>query len=183
MLNLYIGPMFSGKTTLLLSRLERFKIGGKKCIIIKYDKDTRYDNNMVSTHTKYKHDALSTDLLYKLNDIIKMYDVILIDEVQFYSDAAWVCDKWADDKIIECYGLNGDYKREPFEQINLLIPLCDNITHLTAIDKNNGKEAPFTFRISNDTEQEVIGGEDKYIALSRISFKSFVLKFRENKEY
>ena len=50
-------------------------------------------------------------------------------------------------------------------------------------DKNNGKEAPFTFRISNDTEQEVIGGEDKYIALSRISFKSFVQKFIENKEY
>ena len=51
--------------------MDPFKIGWKKCIVIKYDKDTRYDNNnMVSTHTKYKHDALSTDLLYKLNDIV-----------------------------------------------------------------------------------------------------------------
>ena len=43
MLNLFIGPMFSGKTTTLLSRLERYKIGGKKCIVIKYDQDDRYD--------------------------------------------------------------------------------------------------------------------------------------------
>ena len=36
MLKLFIGPMYSGKTTTLLCRLERYKIGGKKCIIIKY---------------------------------------------------------------------------------------------------------------------------------------------------
>ena len=182
MLNLFIGPMFSGKTTLLLSRLERYKIGGKKCIVIKYDKDDRYEKNMVCTHNKYKHEAVNTDLLNKLNDIVNQYDVILIDEVQFYSDAAWACDVWAANKIVECYGLSGDYKREPFEQISLLIPLCDNITHLTAIDKNNGNEAPFTFRLTNDIEQEVIGGQDKYIALSRSSFEKYT-RLMVNKEY
>ena len=145
-LKIILGPMFSGKTTMLLSRLERYKLGGKKCIVIKYNKDTRYDDNMICTHNKYKHDALNTELLNNLSNKIKDYDVILIDEIQFYSDAAWTCDLWANKKIIECYGLSGDYKREPFEQISLLIPLCDNITHLTAIDKNNGEEAPFTFR-------------------------------------
>ena len=170
MLNLFFGPMFSGKTTLLLSRLDRYEIGGKKCIVIKYNKDTRYDNDKISTHKMNKHEAISTDTLIKLNNYIKNYDVILIDEIQFYNDAAFTADLWANNKIVECYGLNGDYKREPFEQISLLIPKCDNITHLTAIDKNNGKDAPFTYRLSQDTEQEVIGGGDKYIALSREEF-------------
>ena len=182
MLNLFIGPMFSGKTTMLLSRLERYKIGGKSCIVIKYDKDNRYDANMVCTHSKYNHEAVNTNLLSKMDDLVKSYDVILIDEVQFYSDAAFMCDNWANNKIVECYGLNGDYKREPFEQISLMIPLCDNITHLTAIDKNTGDEAPFTFRLTNDEEQEVIGGEDKYIALSRQSFKKYN-QIMANKEY
>jgi len=170
MLKLFIGPMYSGKTTTLLCRLERYKIGGKKCIIIKYKNDTRYDKDMVVTHSNNKHDALCTELLSEVEDKIMDYDVILIDEIQFYKDAAFICNKWANEKIVECYGLNGDYKREPFEQISLLIPLSDKITHLTAIDKNNGEHAPFTYRTSDEINQEVIGGMDKYIALSRKSY-------------
>ena len=169
MIRLFIGPMYSSKTTTLLARRERYKLGGKKCVIIKYENDNRYDDKpVVVTHSKYKHDAICALILADVDHLIDNYDVILIDEIQFYKDAAFMCDLWANKgKIVECYGLNGDYKREPFEQISKLIPLSDSITHLTAIDKTNGEEAPFTFRISNDTKQEVIGGEDMYIALSR----------------
>ena len=31
-------------------------------------------------------------------------------------------------KIVVCSGLNGDYKREPFDSITKLIPKADNIT-------------------------------------------------------
>lgn len=169
MIRLFIGPMYSSKTTTLLARKERYELGGKNCIIIKYTNDKRYDDShVVVTHNQYKHDAICALTLADVEHIIDDYDVILIDEIQFYKDAAFICDIWANKgKIVECYGLNGDYKREPFEQISKLIPLSDTITHLTAIDKTNGEEAPFTFRISNDTKQEVIGGEDMYIALSR----------------
>lgn len=175
MLNLWIGPMYSGKTTTLLLRKKRYEIGGKKCIIIKYIKDTRYDGkNIISTHTLTKEKALCTDLLKKMEENINNYDVIFIDEIQFYKDAAEICDKWANNKIVECYGLNGDYKRQPFEQISKLIPLCDNITHLTAIDKNNGKDAPFTKRLVANNNQELIGGKDMYIALSRESLNTVI---------
>lgn len=186
MIRLFIGPMYSSKTTTLLARRERYELGGKKCIIIKYKNDIRYDDNaVVVTHSQYKHDALCALKLSDVNHLIDNYDVIMIDEIQFYTDAAFICDLWANKgKIVECYGLSGDYKREPFEQISQLIPLSDSITHLTAIDKTNGEEAPFTFRISNDTRQEVIGGEDMYIALSRKGYlKMYDKKTNENTEY
>lgn len=185
MIRLFIGPMYSSKTTTLLARKERYELGGKKCIIIKYTNDKRYDDNhMVVTHNQYKHDAISAVSLSEIEYLIDNYDVILIDEIQFYKDASIICDLWANKgKIVECYGLNGDYKREPFEQISKLIPLSDSITHLTAIDKTNGEDAPFTFRISNDTKQEVIGGDNMYISLSRKSYlEMYYNKFSSNIE-
>lgn len=179
MLHLFIGPMYSGKSTLLLSRFERYKIGGKSCIIIKYDKDIRYDSNNIITHemAKYscdckKFSAINTNLLQSIEHLISHYDVILIDEIQFYKDAATICDKWANQgKIVECYGLSGDFKREPFEPVSKLIPLADSIQHLTAIDKTTGSLAPFTHRLTKDTNQELIGGEEIYQAVSRETFK------------
>lgn len=173
MLNLFIGPMYSGKTTTLLSRLERYKIGGKKCMIIKYINDKRYSDTKVATHDNHNHDAISTKLLHELNDNINDVDVIMIDEIQFYEDGAFMADTWANKgKIVECFGLNGDYQRKPFEQISLIIPLCDNITHLTAIDSINGKEASFTYRTIDSNEKELIGGKDMYMALSRDTYVS-----------
>ena len=120
-------------------------------MVIKYKNDDRYSKYHIVTHSQYKVDTISCKMLWELNDIINNYDVILIDEIQFYKDASYICDQWANIKIVECYGLNGDYKREPFQQISLLISLADNITHLTAIDKFNGKDSPFTHRINRWT--------------------------------
>ena len=84
MLHLFIGPMFSGKTTTLISRLERYKIGGKRCIVIKYDKDVRYDNEKICSHSQIKHEAIQTNLLEKVHTDVVEYDVIMIDEIQFF---------------------------------------------------------------------------------------------------
>lgn len=168
-LHLFLGPMFSGKTSSLLSRLERYKLGGKNCIVIKYSGDIRYDKENICSHSQMKHTAISSNLLEKVENRVIEYDVIMIDEIQFFKDASIYCHKWANKGIrVECYGLNGDFEQKPFEQISLLIPQCDNLTHLSAIDKKNGLDAPFTIRTINDKTQEIIGGEDIYQAVSRV---------------
>jgi len=168
-LNLIIGPMFSGKTSLLLSKYKRYTIADKKCLLVKFYQDTRYDNLCVVTHDNIKENAISIKKLSEIDDIVQNYDVVLIDEIQFYDDAFIYCNKWANFMIVEACGLNGDYKQEPFEQISLLIPIADNIQFLTAIDKTNGNDAPFTIRLTNDDKQIVIGGNQIYEARSRIS--------------
>ena len=51
-INLIIGPMFSGKSTELIRRFNRYTIGGKKCLLVKYERDTRYNNSCIVTHDK-----------------------------------------------------------------------------------------------------------------------------------
>ena len=50
-LEMIIGPMFAGKSTELLRRMDKHRYSGKKCIHIKYSFDNRYDNaSSISTH-------------------------------------------------------------------------------------------------------------------------------------
>lgn len=162
--------MFSGKSTILLTRYRRYQIAGKKCLLIKYANDTRYSGSeeMLVTHDQISYKATSCHKLEEVHDFVQDYDVICIDEIQFYADAHLYCDQWANNgKIVEVCGLNGDYRRKPFEQISLLIPLSDDISYVTAVCKETGKDASFTMRLSNEKEQEVIGSTDKYQAVSR----------------
>lgn len=175
MLNLILGPMYSGKTSLLISRYERYSLGGKRCLVIKYGNDKRYHEENVCTHNEIKLKAIQTCSLATISSLVTSYDVILIDEIQFYDDASIICDDWANQKkIVECYGLNGDFRRQPFEQISLLIPKADSIQHLTAIDQKSGKDAPFTFRTNDDQQQELIGGKGLYVAVSRASYHKMI---------
>jgi len=169
-LHLIIGPMYSGKTTELLRLINRSFYAGKKCILVKHSIDTRYDKNYVTTHDNVKYHAFLCTDLKDLEDSTKFssYEVICIDEIQFFKNSHKYCDKWANmGKTIIVAGLNGDFKREPFEIISYLIPLADKITHLTAICRYTGKDGVFSKRTTDEKEQIVIGGTDKYQATSR----------------
>ena len=169
--NFIIGCMFSGKTSELISRYNRYTIGKKKCLMIKYKNDTRYDKNMIVTHDGIKVNAVVCENLYEVDYKINNYDVICIDEVQFYKDADIFCDKWANNgKIVEACGLNGTFERKPFPIISNLLPLAENITFLTAICKETGNNAVYSKRLIDDKKEEVIGGEDAYSAVDRETY-------------
>ena len=51
-----------------------------------------------------------------------------------------------------------------------MVALADDIEHVKAVCRESGLDAPFSKRISTEEEQEVIGGEDKYMAVSRDIF-------------
>jgi thymidine kinase len=173
-LNIILGPMFSGKSTMLLNRYRRYKIAGKKCLLVKYAKDNRYSDKEFVTHDNIRYEAISCNELNELKDIIEEYEVICIDEIQFYIDGAHYADLWANNgKIVETCGLNGDYLREPFKQISLIIPRVDNITFITAVCQETGDDAVFTKRLTKEDTQELIGSTENYKAVSRkIYFKN-----------
>ena len=172
-INLILGPMYSGKTTELLRLFRRYYLAGKKCLLIKHKDDNRYDSEYIVTHDNQKYKAINTG---SLSDILEdknvlRAEVLCIDEIQFYEDAANICDIWANqNKIVIASGLNGDFKREPFEQISKLLPKAEKISFLTAICTQTGRGASFSKRISNEKEVKVIGGIEKYIATSRKAY-------------
>ena len=55
---MYVGPMFGGKTTRMLSQLERYKYQDEETYLFKPTIDARYDDRSVVTHTGLKRPAI-----------------------------------------------------------------------------------------------------------------------------
>lgn len=184
-LHVIIGPMFSGKTTELIKRLRRYSAIGKNVLVINSSKDTRNKNNVIMTHTKDTLDAIKTIHLTKETSIFGCtvnlsnlqkptlhyhHNVIGIDEAQFFDDLVpFVRQKVNEGFIIVVAGLIGDFEQKPFGHILELLPLCDTITHLKSYCtvSKDGTLAPFTKRIVDSKEQELVGSEDMYTAVCR----------------
>jgi thymidine kinase len=176
-LSIIIGPMYSGKTWHLIKTFHKKKEEGKKVAVINYSADTRYGDNILSTHN---HITIQCIMVTNLCDIwlnrehpnyseVKQADVILINEAQFFVDLEDVVIDMLEncEKEIEICGLDGTYQRSQFGHIFKLLPLADHIEKLRGQCAKCPKESIFTLRISQDTEEIVIGGSDKYIPVCR----------------
>ncbi|MCL7039503.1 hypothetical protein MKW94_006413 [Papaver nudicaule] len=173
------GPMFAGKTTALLQRVQAEIDLGRSVMLIKSNKDTRYGLDSVVTHdgTKLPCWALSnlSSFSHKLGAIAyDKLDVIGIDEAQFFGDLYDFCRKAADHdgKTVIVAGLDGDYLRRTFGSVLDIVPLADSITKLTARCNVCGKRAHFTLRKTEDTQTELIGGSDVYMPVCRRHYVS-----------
>jgi thymidine kinase len=84
---LILGPMFAGKTTKLIELVNRYTIMKKKTIVIKYQFDERYTtDNKIVTHDNKEYPAMPMSSITPQLEALGEYDVIGIDEAQFYSD-------------------------------------------------------------------------------------------------
>ena len=170
-LELVIGPMFSGKTTEMLQRIRLAHIGRQRVLLIKYCKDKRYSDDGVATHDKVTGGAIKTLSVAKLasvGDAYKDYDVIGVDEGQFYPDLAAFVDRAANDgKRVVVAALDGDFMRNPFGQVCQLIPRAEKVNKLASVCLCCHTHAAFSKRISAETDVEVIGGADKYVPTCR----------------
>jgi thymidine kinase len=85
-IELILGPMFSGKSTELQRRIRRFTIAKKSCTVVKYRFDTRYAEDEMATHDKHLIKALPAIRLQDIYTQLTDYEVIGIDEGQFFPD-------------------------------------------------------------------------------------------------
>ena len=182
-LELIIGPMYAGKSTELLRIVNRYKCLGKKVLAINHSINNRYGcSTVITTHDNKKLNGcldlkhLSLLLTDKYETKFNEADVIIIEELQFFTDAVEIIkiciDKY--DKIVICAGLDGDYKREPFGDVLYLIPLAEKVTKLTALCKKcgDGTSASFTKRYSKNeypknNKMIFVGGAESYEAVCR----------------
>lgn len=172
-IQIIFGPMFSGKTTELLRRIKRFQVAKYKCVVIKYEKDKRYDKMDVATHDRQTSPAISCMQLSAVKEQVKAYEVIGVDEGQFFPDTVQFCEEMAKlRKTVIVAALDGDFQRKPFGNIIDLVPIAEKVEKLNAVCMNCFEEGSFTKRISTDTQLEVIGGVDKYMAVCRTCHES-----------
>jgi thymidine kinase len=156
--------MFSGKSTRLIELMRKYVYKAKKTIMVKYYADQRYsEKSEVVTHDLIKYDSINCKLLRNSFDTLKQYDVIGIDEGQFFADLVEVCEELAlMGKIVLIAALNGDFRMEPFPVIQRIISKSDKIKLLKAYCFNCHKDAKFSLRIVQSNETVLIGAGEAY---------------------
>lgn len=174
-----IGPMFSGKTDQLISRIERKRISGKKCLIIKNSSDDRYDSTVgdsihVTTHMGLRYalcDIISIMELSQdtIDDIIGKYDVVGIDEGFFFKNITHFCNELANNNIYVIVStLDGSYQQKIFPHIGDLIAVSEKIIKLNSVCMNcHDENAAFTLRIADKNNNKLVGGIDMYKSVCR----------------
>jgi thymidine kinase len=180
-IELIIGPMFSGKSTRLIEQMRKYVYKAKKTIMVKYYADQRYsEKSEVVTHDLIKYDSINCKLLRNSFETLKQYDVIGIDEGQFFADLVEICEELAlMGKIILIAALNGDFRMEPFPVIQRIISKADKIKLLKAYCFNCHKDAKFSLRIVQSNETVLIGAGEAYKPACR-ECHVFFSKQREN---
>ncbi|DBA97131.1 TPA: hypothetical protein ACH3X1_014899 [Trebouxia sp. C0004] len=121
-----IGPMFSGKTSELVKRVRRSLVANKNCLLIKYKGDARYGlEPVLSTHDDVHMAAKSVLTLGEMENAAWHYDVIAIDEGQFFLDFVKRAEQWSNDgKYVLVSALDATFQRKPFLNVLEVIPLC-----------------------------------------------------------
>jgi len=171
-LDITVGPMFSGKTTRLAEIYEKSQKDGHDAVIINYIGDTRYGDEGMTTHDGITFPCIMAETLTEVWSAREqiLYEkvcahhlqlhyakIIIINEAQFFTDLFPVVLAMVQDgKDVYVAGLDGDYKKQKFGSILDLVPHCDNITKLRATCFRCANPAPFTKRITEDTEQLLI---------------------------
>ena len=183
-LDIITGPMFSGKSTELLRRLNICSELGFSTLYINCSLDTREEGGF-STHnpsiksignlTSIKLDKELTIEYIKDSIILEKFNVIGIDEAQMFSGLKNIVLSLVDDykKRVIVAGLNGDFRRQKWGEIPDLVSYCDNFTKLNSVCsicskiKNELVDAPFTKRLTSSKETLLVGNDDKYAAVCR----------------
>jgi len=185
-LELFIGPMFSGKTSKLLEIYKQNIFCKIPIIVINHSSDIRYHQTLLSTHDKimipciqtthllniWNYDNLEDPIDEELMNIhfqFREANVVLINEGQFFPDLIQCVEELLKEKkkIYIC-GLDGDFERKKFGEILDLIPLCDKVTKMSSLCGicKNGTLGIFSLRLTQEKEQFLIGS-DNYIPVCR----------------
>ena len=169
-LELFIGPMFSGKTSKLIELYKQYKFCNIPVLVINHCIDNRYSESVkeLSSHDKITIPCLQTENLLDI-EINFETNIILINEGQFFKDLyQFTVLMLEQNKTIYISGLDGDFKCHRFGEILDLIPLCDKVTKLQSLCSlcKNGCPGIFSLRLTNEQQQTLIG-INNYIPVCR----------------
>ena len=158
------GPMFSGKTEALIKQARKELINNQNIHVFKPSIDNRYSNSNVVSHSKNKIECTVVNSAIEILNFSKNKNTILIDEAQFFDEKIIdVCQELAKNgKKIIIAGLDRDYEAKPFGQMTNLISISNNTTKLTSTCSICKKTAEYSFRITEEVNQVLIGESEKY---------------------
>jgi thymidine kinase len=185
----YYSAMNAGKTTTLLQSAHNYHERGMRTLIFTPKLDNRYGDGVVASRIGLKaegHIFVRDDDLYRATrDDIEANGAlhcVLVDEAQFMTKAqVWQLTEVVDQLKIPVlsYGLRTDFRGELFEGSQYLLAWADNLVEIKTIC-HTGRKATMVVRVDehgravSDGPQVEIGGNDRYVSVSRGEFKKIM---------
>jgi thymidine kinase len=177
-LQIYIGPMFAGKSSEILRIVNRYKAIQKQMCILSYSGDNRYtSDDILMNHNSVGVPCIKVDSICAIlqNEnyryVFENASLVIVDEAQFFDELCSFVKYVVEDchKDLVLVGLDGDANRKPFGDLLECIPLADEVVQLKALCSvcNDGTDALFTFCKQNKAEQVCIGGAELYMPVCR----------------
>ncbi|MGA9334945.1 MAG: thymidine kinase [Rudaea sp.] len=185
----YYSAMNAGKTTTLLQSAHNYHERGMRTLILTPQLDDRAGTGVVASRIGLKAIGhmftRADDLLHIAHADIAAHGAlhcVLVDEAQFLSRAqVWQLSDIVDNLRIPvlAYGLRTDFRGELFEGSQYLLAWADELTEIKTIC-HSGKKATMVVRVDEhgrvvtDGPQVQIGGNERYVSVSRAEFKKIV---------
>ena len=185
----YYSAMNAGKTTTLLQSAYNYRERGMRTLILTPRLDNRAGEGVVASRIGLKARARVFQPAEDLLEIVRAdiaahgrLDCALVDEAQFLGKAqVWQLSDVVDMLGIPvlAYGLRTDFRGELFEGSRHLLALADNLIEIKTIC-HTGKKATMVVRVDErgravrDGPQLEIGGNERYVSVSRAEFKKIM---------
>lgn len=183
----YYSAMNAGKTTTLLQSAHNYHERGMRTLIYTPKLDNRYGEGIVQSRIGLKArarifekiDDLYADTIADITENGNLH-CVLVDEAQFLTKSqVWQITDVVDTLNIPvlAYGLRTDFQGELFEGSQYLLAWADSINEIKTIC-HTGKKATMVIRIDESGRaitqgaQVEIGGNDRYVSVSRAEFKN-----------
>ena len=182
----YYSAMNAGKTTVLLQSAHNYTERGMRTRIYTPRIDNRFGVGQVRSRIGLVAEGhvfdRDDDLLQRAQADIAEHGAlhcVLVDEAQFLSKAqVWQLTDIVDKLNIPvlAYGLRTDFQGELFEGSQYLLAWADSISEIKTIC-HTGRKATMVVRVDEqgraitDGPQVEIGGNERYVSVSRAEFK------------
>lgn len=182
----YYSAMNAGKTTTLLQSAYNYHERGMRTLILTPALDNRYGEGVVASRIGLKANARrfrgDENLLALVEAEIALHGplhCVFVDEAQFLTKAqVWQVSDVVDKLNIPvlAYGLRTDFRGELFEGSRYLLAWADNLEEIKTIC-HTGRKATMVVRVDEhgravtEGPQVEIGGNDRYVSVSRAEFK------------
>ena len=181
----YYSAMNAGKTTHLLQSSYNYRERGMSTLILSPAFDNRYGVGKVASRIGIESPSIiftEKENIFNLTKKIhsdREVNCVLVDEAQFLSkDQVYQLTEIVDqlDIPVLAYGLRTDFQGELFTGSQYLLAWADHLNELKTIC-HSGKKATMVVRVDENGRavksgnQVEIGGNDRYISVSRAEYK------------
>ena len=182
----YYSAMNAGKTTNLLQGAYNYHERGMRTLILTPALDNRYGDGVVASRIGLKANARrfggDENLLALVEADIAAHGAlhcVFVDEAQFLTKPqVWQISDVVDRLNIPvlAFGLRTDFRGELFEGSRYLLAWADNLEEIKTIC-HTGRKATMVVRVDEhgravtEGPQVEIGGNDRYVSVSRAEFK------------